>query len=151
MNIRLMSLGLCLVCGLQLGAKEEARSVQKLIETKESVVDIQGKKFKKIQVQQEAFFIETIDSTKANSELRVLCQQGSKEVLPAQVEASVKVSKRSGFVIEGMRQVCKDAANGQREIKMDPAIFGGLQLNLGKEADKKLIVSPIGVSFKADW
>jgi hypothetical protein len=131
--------------------KDISRSVEKTIATKESVVDIQGKKFRKIELHQEAFFIEALDSTKVNSEMRVLCQQGSREILPAQVEVGIKTTKRSGVAIEGMRQICKEAVNGRKEISIDPAILVGLQVQFGKEQNKKVIVSPVGITFKADW
>jgi hypothetical protein len=121
------------------------------VETKESIVDIQGKKFRKIEWQKESYYVEAIDSTKVNNEMRVLCQQGQREVFPAQVEAGVKTAKRAGFVIEGMRQVCKEAAGGRKEISIDSAILAGLQVEFGKEQNKKVIVTPIGVTFKADW
>lgn len=131
--------------------KEIKRLVDKKIVTKESTVEIQGKKFRKIELQKEAYYIEAIDSTKANSEIRVLCQQGAKEYLPTQAEVGVKAGKRSSLVIDGIRQICKDAQGGRREISIDPAIMAGLQMDFGKEQNKKVIVTPVGVTFKADW
>lgn len=152
------ALAIISVFGLMMGngvgfaeINQGTRTVQKIIETKESVVNIQGKKFRKIELQKETFFVEALDSTKANAEMRVLCQQGNHELLPAQVEGGVKTSKRTSLVIEGMRQACKEAAGGRREITIDPAVLGGLQVEFGKEQSKKVIVTPIGVTFKADW
>lgn len=149
----LLALGIGIVVGQLLLAQthEVARSVNKSIKTKESVVDIQGKKFRKIEVQKEAFYIETLDSTKVNSDIRVLCQQGSGEQLPIQAQVGVKTTKRAQFVIEGMRQVCKDAQGGRREVTLDPAVMAGLQIEFGKEQNKKVIVTPVGLTFKADW
>ena len=127
------------------------RTVKKVIDTKESLVEIQGKKFHKFEIQKEAFYVEALDSTQTNENLRVLCQQGSREFLPAQVHAGVKTGQRSAIVIEGLRQVCKDAENGRREISLDPAVFAGLQLQLGKEQNRKVIVTPVGITFRADW
>lgn len=129
----------------------DPRMVSKMVNTKESVVDIQGKKFRKIEWQKEAFYIESLDSNKANAEMRVLCQQGTNGIAPAQVGAGVKTGQRSALVIEGIRQVCKEAEAGRREVTLDPAILAGLQVTLGKEENKKIIVSPMGVSFRADW
>ena len=131
--------------------KNIAQTVEKNVETKESTVDIQGKKFRKLEFQNESFFIEALDSTKVNSDLRVLCQQGSREVLPLQVEGGVKTTKRSNVVIQGLRQVCKEAAGGRKEIAIDPAVLLGLQFEFGKEQNKKFIVTPVGLTFKADW
>lgn len=148
----LAMMSLILNCGI-VGAAEKqgARSIEKTIVTKESIVDIQGKKFRKIELQKEAFFVEALDSTKENAEIRVLCQQGNREILPAQVQAGVKTTKRAGVVIEGMRQACKEAAGGRKEIAIDPAVLVGLQVEFGKEQSKKVIVTPVGVTFKADW
>ena len=131
--------------------KEAPKLIEKSLTTKESVVEIQGKRFRKIEIQKEAFYIETLDSSKTNAEIRVLCQQGSGELLPAQAQAGVKTGQRSAFVIEGMRQICKEASGGRREVALDPAIMAGLELKLGKEQNKKVLVTPVGVTFKADW
>ncbi|MEY4617745.1 MAG: hypothetical protein RJB66_2705 [Pseudomonadota bacterium] len=127
------------------------RSVEKTFTTKESTVEIQGRKFRKIQIQKESYYIETVDSKQANADIRVLCQQGQSQFLPNQAEVGVKTGKRSAVVIEGIRQVCKEAQGGRREIALDPALMAGLQLQVGKEKNKKIIVSPIGLTFKADW
>lgn len=137
--------------------KSEPKKIDKvntntqMIDTKESLVDIQGKKFRKIEIRKEAFFVETLDSTQTNSELRVLCQQGDHEVLPAQVQAGIQTVRRTSLVIEGMRQACKEASNGRREISIDPAVLVGLQFNLDQVQNKRILVTPIGVTFKADW
>jgi hypothetical protein len=131
--------------------KQISQSVEESVPTKESTVEIQGKKFRKIEIQKESFYIEAIDSTKANSDIRLLCQQGGTEYLPTQAEVGVKAGKRSAIVIDGIRQVCKAAQSGRREITLDPAVMAGLQIEFGKEQNKKVIVTPIGVTFKADW
>lgn len=120
-------------------------------EIKESTVDIQGKKFRKLELDKGNVFVETLDSTAANDELRVLCQEGHQEITPAQVVAGVKVTQRTSVVVEGLRQICKDIPGSRKEIMLDPAVLVGLQIGLGKNKQQKVIVSPFGVNFKADW
>jgi len=133
------------------GRKELSKSTLKNIELKESTVDIQGKKFRKLELDNDSVFVETLDSSAANEELRVLCQEGHHEIAPAQVVAGAKLTKRSSLVVEGLRQVCKDAAGSRKEIALDPSILVGLQLEASKNKSRKVIVSPFGINFKADW
>lgn len=129
--------------------KKLTYSPQKTIELKESLVEIQGKKFRKMELEKEAFFVEALDSTNADAEMRVLCQTSQEEIPMAQLTTGVKISKRSSIVIEGIRKVCKEAISGQKEVQMDPSILMGLQIETGKS--KKWLISPFGVNFKANW
>lgn len=131
--------------------KELTTTPKPTFEVKESTVDIQGKKFKKLELKNEVYFIETLAPTNTNDEIRVLCQQGLGEDSAALVSTGVKVTERSSLVIEGIRQVCKNASNGRKELDVDPSILVGLQIETGKNKKQKWIISPFGINFKADW
>lgn len=131
--------------------KSVSFSPQKSIELKESTVDIQGKKFRKLELDKEAYFVEALDSTNADTEIRVLCQEGHEEIPTAQITSGVKITQRSSLVVEGMRKVCKEAATGQKEVQMDPSVLMGLQIETGKNKNRKWLVSPYGINFKANW
>jgi hypothetical protein len=146
-----MILGSRLILAETKGRQDLSHSTVKKMELKESTVDIQGKKFRKLEIDKGAVFVETLDSTAANEEMRVLCQEGHQEIAPAQIVAGAKLTQRSSLVVEGLRQVCKDAAGSRKEISLDPSILVGLQIEAGKSKSRKVIVSPFGINFKADW
>jgi hypothetical protein len=147
----------------QEGSKTSPESMamsKKNVSTQESIIELQGKTFRKIQYEKDIYYLEMLDSSGANETYRLMCSRGHDEKLPSQVKASVKLTERSEFIVEGLRQYCLETKEGRREIMADSRIFGGLQLNLDKDLskkesvfkNKKLIITPIdGLVFKADW
>lgn len=145
------------------GSKSEPQKIdvsKKNVATQESIVELQGKTFRKIEYKKDIYYLEVIDSTKANEAYRLMCLRGHDEKMPSQVKAGVKVTERSQFIVDGLRQYCDDTHEGKREVLLDSRIVGGLQLDLDKDLtkkesffkNKKLIITPVdGLVFKADW
>jgi hypothetical protein len=133
---------------------------KKNVTTQESIIELQGKTFRKIQYDKDIYYLEMIDVSGANEAYRLMCSRGNDEKLPSQVKAGVKITERSQFIVEGLRQYCLETKEGRREIAADTRIVGGLQLDIDKDLakkesilkNKKLIITPIdGLVFKADW
>ncbi len=159
----------CIYSVQVLAAKSVTSNNKKTITVKESIIDIQGKTFRKIEYKNEAYFLELTEGSQNNeSNLRVLCQKNiSQPEIPGLVKVGVQTTKRSHFFIEGLKQSCSEVLGGVRkEILVDPRLRVGFQYDFKTEEDylksansknelfktMKLLVTPIdGVVFKADW
>jgi hypothetical protein len=133
---------------------------KKNVSTQESIIELNGKTFRKIQYEKDTYYLEMVDVSGANEAYRLMCSRGHDDKLPAQVKAGVKLTKRSHFIVEGLKQYCAETQEGRREVALDSRIVGGLQFSLEKDLanketflkNKKLIITPIdGLVFKADW
>jgi hypothetical protein len=151
----------CTVTVANGSAEEQSVSTSKKnVITQESIVELQGKIFRKIEYDKNIYYLEMIDSTGATDAYRLMCSRGHDEKLPMQIKAGVKLTERSQFIVEGLRQYCVETKSGPREVALDTRVFAGLQVNLKKDLskkegffkNKKLIITPVdGLVFKADW
>lgn len=125
---------------------------KKEIEIKEALVEIQGKTFKKIEYKSDVVYVELLDPSRANEDMRILCQKGLLDRHSGLVKGGVQVTKRARVYLEGLTRYCRNVES-KKELEFDPEIFVGLQIDIGSEKkNRKIILSPFdGVSFKADW
>lgn len=163
MKLSFLNTGTILACfcfQVTAGAEiQTANASKKNVVTQESIIELQGKTFRKIEYHKNIYYLELVDTSKASEAYRLMCSRGHDDKLPMQVKAAVKVTERSEFLIEGLRQYCQETEAGRKEVAVDARIFGGLQVSLDKELtkkdffkNKKLIITPIdGLVFKADW
>lgn len=124
----------------------------KEIEIKEALVEIQGKTFKKIEYKSDVVYVELLDPSRANEDMRILCQRGLLDSHSGLVKGGIQVAKRARVYLEGLTRYCRNVES-KKELEFDPEIFVGLQIDIGSEKkNRKIILSPFdGVSFKADW
>jgi hypothetical protein len=173
MKYQFLILGLFLVSSFfeshlvfAVNSKTETKAVdvmKKNVATQESIVELSGKTFRKIQYEKEIYYLEVLESGGANEAYRLMCLRGNDEKLPTQIKAKAKLTERSQFVVEGLRQYCAETQDGRREVALDLRIIGGVELSLDKPdkeltkkesffKNKKLIITPVdGLVFKADW
>ena len=128
--------------------------------TRESIVEVGGKKYRKIEFRSEIFHLQLLENEASLTNLEILCGvEGASSMnsgAPPQVVASIKVTKRSSLFIQGLKQACVEKRGG-KQIIMTPAIQIGFLLHddPGSKSvlkNKRVFLTPgPSVGFSADW
>lgn len=124
--------------------------------TRESIVEFEGKKFRKIEYKKKVVYLQLLESETSAGDLQVHCGEFPRPAPPSQIQVAVKVTKRSHLFVEGLRQVCENQQGGSRVV-IDPAIRVGFTFE-GSPKDilknKKVFIQPfngLGAGFSAEW
>lgn len=123
--------------------------------TRESIVEIEGKKYRKIEYQTHVVYLQLIEGEAPLGDLEVMCRDGNQPPPPTQVLVAVQVTKRSSFFIDGLKRVCQQMRGGSR-IVIDPAIRIGFTWKSQPKdflQNKTIFISPWtkGLGFSAEW
>lgn len=128
--------------------------------TKESVVEYQGRKYRKIEYRNEIFYLSALSDETSGSQLELLCKEQGAPIFnlqsPPLVLASVKVTKRTAAFIEGLKVACVSGGADNGKLALDPSLRIGLRIEDSPNSaikNKKVYINPgsLGLGFSGDW
>ena len=126
------------------------------IYTRESIVEIHGRKFRKVEYKDQRFYLQLLGSEEASGDLNLLCNEGGELQSPTQIQGTIKMTKRSSFFIEGLKQMCA-GPKGKRQVVVSPEIAFGFVFDQGNAKaiirNKQIFYSPLtnSLGFKGEW
>lgn len=142
----------------ELSAFEKSLMMTENISTKETIVQVGERKFRRVEYKSDIFYLQLQSDVASNDELVMMCgdkpqQFGSNS--PPLVTAAVKVTKRTRFFIEGLRKMCVSGRNNTR-IELAPDIAIGFMFDDDPKANlknRRISINPISpaLNFSADW
>lgn len=145
----------------ELSSFEKSLMMQYQVSTSEKVVEMRGRKFRRVEFENEIFYLGLQADLSSASELLILC--GEKQAASfnsgssAHVTLSAKVTKRTRLFIEGLKTVCLGEGNRSR-LDVIPDIAIGFQLDDGSDPkallkNKRIFFNPHSslFGFSAEW
>lgn len=141
-------------------AFEKSLMMHYQISTSEKIVEMGGRKFRRVEFQNETFYLALQADLSSAADLLVLC--GEKQAAAfnrgsaAHITLSAKITKRSRLFIEGLRMVCSGPPN-QAKLDLIPDIAIGFQLDDSDPKavfkNKKITINPFSqiLGFSAEW
>lgn len=140
-------------------AFEQALESRTDISTKESIVLLNGQKFRKIEYGTESYYLQLLQEETDTSKLVALCGDPAAARFIgspiSQITASVRVMKRPRIFIEALAQACsKDPL--RPILVVSPALRIGFAIDdePGSKAliqNKQIYLSPGGLGFSGTW
>ncbi|MBX3016556.1 MAG: hypothetical protein KF767_01605 [Bdellovibrionaceae bacterium] len=122
--------------------------------TKESIVEIQGITYRRVDYRNSTYFFQLMGAQGSAEDLKILCENPD-PAATALVRVGVRVMERTHAFVEGLQMVCKNARGGRMTTASDvrlslmPALAVGFTLDdgVGKSIapglkNKRLIVWP---------
>ena len=142
----------------ELSAFEKSLQMNENISTKETIVQLGGRKFRRVEFKSDIFYLQLQSDLATNAELSLLCGERPQEFGPnsaPMITAAVRVTKRTRFFIEGLRRMCLGAGNTSR-IDLAPDIAVGFMLDddpKGVLKNRRISINPISpaLNFSAEW
>jgi len=145
----------------ELSAFERALSTGSSLNTQESIVEIGGQRFRKIEFKNETYYLKLLQSEGTQSELVVLCNESEAARAgrgsPALVTAAVRVTKRTRLFIEGLRTVCDGGARRAKTV-IAPDLQVGFMFDDSQDPktvfrDRRITIDPVKqqLGFGASW
>ena len=140
-------------------AFEQALESRTDVSTQESIVILNGQKFRKIEYGSKSYYLQLFQEETDSSKLVALCgdpaaSRFSGTPIP-QISASVRVVKRTRLFIEALAQTC--SKDPMRPILLvSPALQVGIAIDdePGSKAmiqNKKVLIAPGGLGFSGTW
>ncbi len=136
---------------------EKALKLDFDVNVKESIVTLNGNRYRKVEYQGELFYLRLLESEKTAGELELECNQGSGQIqMENQVLVSTRIAKRSSLFIDGLRQMCTQVRAGKSKVEMDPNVRIGFVLDDSKEnwlKKRSVFITPAtrGLGFSGEW
>ena len=141
-------------------AFDRALSMHQGHTTKESIVDLGGRKYRRIEHKSDVYYLQLISEEMSATNLTVVCgekglQRFNSEA-PKLIAGSIKLTRRTSLFIEGLRTICTGDP-GRERILLDPLLLVGFTLDDGTDQkallrNKRVFISPFGAfGFAADW
>jgi hypothetical protein len=125
----------------------------KQVETKESIVELNGAKFRKVEYKGEKYYLQIIETAHEGASAQMYCEKDSPVVHPSQTISAVKITTRNKVFVEGLKQTCVDIGNGKKQVAIDPTIAIGFYIG-DKPKDflqkKRILLMPTGIGFAGD-
>lgn len=142
-------------------AFEQALSSASGLTTHESIVEIGGRKYRKIEYKSETYFLQLLAAEGSQSDLAVLCGESLAAKLNNNnqplIKAAVRVTKRTKLFVEGLHNICTGSSN-RTMIVVSPDIQVGFMLDDSDDPkalfrDRRITVNPLtgGLGFGASW
>jgi hypothetical protein len=128
--------------------------------TKESIVEVSGIKYRKVEYRKEIYYFQLLDSEKTSADLQILCSSEKSSPFnansPVQIVSAVKVTRRMSAFVDGLKQVCVDQQGGKHLVLSPELRIGFMFANYDDELlkNKQIYVSPFSgpnIGFKANW
>lgn len=128
--------------------------------TKESIVEVGGKKYRRIEHVQDVYYLQLLANETSASDLTVVCREKGRERFnsdsPSLLRGAVKLVRRTKLFIEGLKTVCTGEL-GKEKILLDPNILVGFLIDEGDPKavlkNKRLYINPFtgALGFGAEW
>lgn len=115
------------------------------VNIKESIVDIKGLRYRKVEYKGDIFFLRLLESEVNPADLDIICKMKGDVEMENQVYISTVMTKRTSLFIEGLKQTCRDIGAGKKIIAVDPNIQIGFVFDESKKStlkNKKLYLNP---------
>ncbi len=144
----------------ELSAFEQALQSGQSLNTHESIIEIAGRKFRKIEFQNKTYYLQLIQGTESTTDLVVLCGESQirfNKESPPLIAAAVRVTKRSRLFIEGLKNICKGNPH-QPRIEVEPELQIGFMIDDSADPkavlrDRRITINPFTnvLGFSATW
>jgi hypothetical protein len=144
----------------ELSAFEQALQTGQSLSTHESIIEIHGRKFRKIEFQNKSYYLQIIQGTESTTDLVILCGESQVQFnreSPPLVTAAVRVTKRSRLFIEGLKNVCIGDPHHPR-IEIAPELQIGFMLDDSVDSkavlrNRRITINPFTsmLGFSAAW
>ena len=140
-------------------AFEQALEKDSGLNTKESIVDISGVKYRKIEYNTKTYYLKLLQPEQSNQDLQIICEKEGDltNKVPHLVQGGTRMTKRTSLFIKALQQSCVDAGSTRRQrVAVDPALRVGFQIDdspNSKLKAKSIYVTPLtpGVGFSGEW
>ncbi|MDZ4660091.1 MAG: hypothetical protein SGJ18_00595 [Pseudomonadota bacterium] len=127
------------------------------VTTTETIVEVGGKKFRKLEVEGKTYSFQLYSPTDTDANLEFRCEKEGYLDEKPRVLVARKVTKRTKLFVEGLKITCdrSEKHNGRGVLGIDPAIQIGFMLpedpaDLIK--NKKIYITPFGgAGFYGEW
>jgi hypothetical protein len=141
---------------------EKMLSRDQQLNTKESVVEMHGQKFRKIEYKDNVYYLQMLAAQNSTSDLVLLCSEesaaGFNQNSPPLIQASARINKRTRVFIEGLKQSCTNSAQGSPTISPNAKPMIGLQLEDSDPnatlKNRRVFINPQfleSLNFSAEW
>lgn len=145
----------------EVSAFEQALSTGSSLNTRESIVEFGGHKYRRVEYKSEVYYLQLLQAESTGSDVFVLCNDSEATRAgassPALVTAAVRITKRTSLFIEGLRQIC-DGGSGRAKTVVTPELQVGFMFDDSKDPkaifhDRKITINPLtgAVGFGATW
>ena len=129
--------------------------------TKESIVELNGKKFRKIEYRSQVVYMQLLTNESDAAKLQMFCSDSGAKAFNAGrtplVSGAVQMTKRTSLFVSGLQQACVDHQGGS-QLTLSPDILIGFLIKDGDDSrailrNKRIMINPLslGASFAADW
>lgn len=127
--------------------------------TKETIFESGGVQYRKVEFQNENFFLELNGPKSDGDSLRVYCQQPAGFQSKPLIRVGIKTMERSSFFLEALRLSCvgenPTASQQQQMMNLAPYLAIGFALDTKDDhrsifKKKKILFMPWGIGFAAD-
>lgn len=147
----------------ELSAFEKSLMMNHSVSTKETIVQMGGRKFRKVEYQNQIVYLALMAELSSTSDLVLLCgeQQASQfnRQSPALVTGAVRISRRTRFFVEGIKAMCSGDQNKAR-VDLAPEIAVGFMFDDSADPNailknRRITINPFNpvnaLGFSADW
>ncbi|CAN5685547.1 hypothetical protein BH10BDE1_BH10BDE1_00660 [soil metagenome] len=146
----------------ELSAFEKSLQMHENVSTKETIVQKGQRKFRRIEINSEIFYLQLQSDLASNADLVMLCGENPAQFgagSAALITAAVRTTKRTRFFVEGLRMMCLGNGN-QTRIGVSPEIAIGFMLDDDPDPNsilknRRISINPVSISpmvnFNAEW
>lgn len=147
----------------ELPAFEKSLMMNHSVSTKETIVQLGGRKFRKVEYQNQTVYLSLMAELSSASDLVVLCgeQQASQfnRQSPALVTGAVRITRRTRFFVEGIKAMCSGDQNRAR-VDFAPEIAIGFLFDDSADPNavlknRRITINPFNpanaLGFSAGW
>lgn len=147
----------------EISAFEKSLMMNHSVSTKETIVQMGGRKFRKVEYQNQTVYLSLMAELSSTSDLVVLCgeQQASQfnRQSPALITGAVRIARRTRFFVEGIKAMCTGDKN-QARVDLAPEIAIGFMLDDSTDPNavlknRRITINPFNpanaLGFSADW
>ncbi len=144
-------------------AFEKSLMMHHSVTTKETIVHLGGRKFRKVEYQNQVVYLSILAELSTTTDLVVLC--GEKQASqfnrqsPALITGAVRISRRTRFFVEGLKSMCSGEPNRSR-VDLVPEIAIGFMLDDAEDPNailknRRITINPFNpanaLGFSAEW
>lgn len=147
----------------ELSAFEKSLMMNHSVSTKETFVELGGRKFRKVEYQNQVVYLSLMAELSSTSDLVVLCgeKQASQfnQQSPALITGAVRITKRTRFFVEGIKSMCTGEQNRAR-VDLAPEIAIGFMFDDSTDPkavlkNRRITINPFNplnaLGFSAEW
>lgn len=147
----------------ELSAFEKSLMMNHSVSTKETIVHLGGRKFRKVEYQNRSVYLSLLADLSSTSDLVVLCSEKQASQFnresPALVTGAVRIARRTRFFVEGIKAMCTGEQN-RAKIDLSPEIAIGFMFDDSTDPNavlknRRITINPFNpanaLGFSADW